>query len=118
MKKDLKIGEKAYPADNSYSVCLSTGKPAGFEIHNQKHGLAGDYQTNAVEVTIKSEPFDIAILDRFVKDKKLTYYSFVIVEYSGLQYMVLNKFHNSYEDMRTAKAMMHSMMDTDYPERL
>ena len=115
MKKDLKIGDKAYPADNSYSVCLSTGKSDEFEIHNQKHGLAGNWETEAVEVTIKSEPFDIVTQYLGLSNKT---HSFVIVEYNGLQYMILNNFHNSYEDMIIAKAMMNSMMDNHYPERL
>ena len=83
-----------YPIDNSYSVCLSNP--------SDSTRLAGVYGELAKKVKIISQPFEINITS-FGKPK---IYEFIIVEFEGKQFMILNKFHNSYESMVASKNRM------------
>jgi hypothetical protein len=87
------IGKIVYPRDNSYSICLSTEE----KYYKLETGaqLAGDYKTAPVAVKIVSEPFKV-----FVKSSIRPHeHEFVIVEHDRLQYMVLNHFSESQEQM-------------------
>tara|TARA_R110002051_G_C8555709_1_gene473406 strand:+ start:149 stop:442 length:294 start_codon:yes stop_codon:yes gene_type:complete len=83
----LTKGETGYPRDNSYS----------FPVGNHKMiRLAGNYETEAVEVQVVSEPFTDAKGEL----------EFVIVEHNKERFVVLNCFFYSKEAMVEAKEWM------------
>lgn len=78
-----KIGKKAFPLDNSYSVTINT---------NTNPYLAGYYNQNtnpAKEVIIVSKPYKLKIPGYGCEERKL---EFVTVFYDGKCHIVLNRF--------------------------
>jgi hypothetical protein len=102
------IGKIVYPRDNSYSICLST-MGASFKISSGAR-LAGDYKTAPVAVKIVSEPFKVFVQSS-IRPRE---HEFIIVEHDELQYMILNNFNESQEQM--LKEQEHAWRQEDYED--
>lgn len=80
------IGKEFYPVDNSYSQHLSNGE---YPKINNGCALAGSSCQESVKVKILTEPLFISIIN--VLGNPVTQ-EFVMVEYSGDKFLVLNIF--------------------------
>jgi len=107
----VKIGEIAYPADNSYAYFVDT---LDREILSNKHHVSPANCRGQMPdpVEILSEPFDMTHTERHIGER---INEFILVKYKGRTCRVINDFHKSEESAREHTEHQKTMMAMEEP---